>query len=59
MDMEKMIVVEKSTKWWLTVATGGALAVGLMGGYGIATAIQGTNINQSAIQQPATMTGSP
>ena len=32
MDMEKMIVVEKSTKWWLTVATGGALAVGLLGG---------------------------
>ena len=29
MDMEKMIVVEKSTKWWLTVATGGALTVGL------------------------------
>ena len=45
MDMEKMIVVEKSTKWWLTVATGGALAVGLMGGYGLATSIHGTNIS--------------
>ena len=51
MDMEKMIVVEKSTKWWLTVATGGALAVGLLGGYGLATAIHGTNNQQSAIQQ--------
>ena len=57
MDMEKMIVVEKSTKWWLTVATGGALAVGLMGGYGLATAIHGTKHQQSAIQQPATMPG--
>lgn len=59
MDMEKMIVVEKSTKWWLTVATGGARAVGLMGGYGLATAIHGTNNQQSAIQQTATMPGAP
>ena len=59
MDMEKMIVVEKSTKWWLTVATGGALAVGLMGGYGLATAIHGTNNQQSAIQQSATVPGVP
>ena len=59
MDMEKMIVVEKSTKWWLTVATGGALAVGLMGGYDLATAIHGTNNQQSAIQQPAAMPGAP
>ena len=59
MDMEKMIVVEKSTKWWLTVATGGALAVGLMGGYGLATAIHGTNNQQSAIQQPASVPGAP
>ena len=49
MDMEKMIVVEKSIKWWLTVATGGALAVGLLGGYGLATVIHGTNNQQSAI----------
>lgn len=59
MDMEKIIVVEKSTKWWLTVVTGGALAVGLLGGYGLATAIHGTNSQQSAIQQPATMPGAP
>ena len=59
MDMEKMIVVEKSTKWWLTVATGSALAVGLLGGYGLATAIHGTNSQQSAIQQPATVPGAP
>ena len=59
MDMEKMIVVEKSTKWWLTVATGSALAVGLLGGYGLATAIHGTNSQQSAIQQPATVHGAP
>lgn len=52
-----MIVVEKSTKWWLTVATGSALAVGLLGGYGLATAIHGTNSQQSAIQQPATVPG--
>ena len=50
---------KKSTKWWLTVATGGALAVGLMGGYGLATAIHGTNNQQSAIQQTATMPGAP
>ena len=59
MDMEKMIVVEKSTKWWLTVATGGALTVGLLGGYGLATAIHGTNNQQSAIQQPAAVPGAP
>ena len=59
MDMEKMIVVEKSIKWWLTVATGGALAVGLLGGYGLATAIHTTNNQQSAIQQTATMPGAP
>ena len=59
MDMEKMIVVEKSTKWWLTVATGSALAVGLLGGYGFATAIHGTNNQQSAIQQPAAVPGAP
>lgn len=59
MDMEKMIVVEKSTKWWLTVATGGALAVGLLGGYALATAIHGTNNQQSAIQQTATIPGAP
>ena len=54
-----MIVVEKSTKWWLTVATGSALAVGLLGGYGFATAIHGTNSQQSAIQQPAAVPGAP
>ena len=59
MDMEKMIVVEKSTKWWLTVATGSALAVGLLGGYGLATAIHSTNSQQSAIQQPAAVPGAP
>ena len=59
MDMGKMIVVEKSTKWWLTVATGSALAVGLLGGYSLATAIHGTNSQQSAIQQPATVPGAP
>ena len=59
MNKEKMIVVEKSTKWWLTVATGSALAVGLLGGYGLATAIHVTNSQQSAIQQPATVPGAP
>lgn len=57
--MEKMIVVEKSTKWWLTIATGSALAVGLLGGYGLATAIHGTNSQQSVIQHPATLPGAP
>ena len=59
MDMEKMMVVEKSTKWWLTIATGSALAVGLLGGYGLATAIHGTNSQQSVIQHPATLPGAP
>ena len=29
---EKMIMVEKSTKWWMTVVASGSLAVGLLGG---------------------------
>ena len=32
---EKMIMVEKSTKWWMTVVASGSLAVGLLGGLGI------------------------
>lgn len=33
MNKEKMIVVEKSTKWWLSVVASGSLVVGLLGGY--------------------------
>ncbi len=51
-----MIACRKSTKWWLTVATGGAEELTL-GGYGLATVIHGTNSQQSVIQQTATMPG--
>ena len=33
MNKEKMIVVEKSTKWRLSVVASGSLVVGLLGGY--------------------------
>ena len=53
MDMEKMIVVKKSTKWWMTAVASGSLAVGAIGGYGIGALTQ-KSPQQSSAQQ-ATM----
>lgn len=47
--MEKMIVVEKSTKWWMTVVASASLAVGAVGGYGIAALTQ-RSPQQSLVQ---------
>ena len=49
MDMEKMIMVEKSTKWWMTVVASASLAVGAVGGYGIAALTQ-RSPQQSLVQ---------
>ena len=49
MDMEKMIVVKKSTKWWMTVVASASLAVGAVGGYGIAALTQ-RSPQQSLVQ---------
>lgn len=49
MDMEKMIVVEKSTKWWMTAVASASLAVGAVGGYGIGALTQ-RSPQQSSVQ---------
>lgn len=49
MDMEKMIVVKKSTKWWMTVVASASLVIGAVGGYGIAALTQ-RNPQQSSVQ---------
>ena len=52
---EKMIMVEKSTKWWMTVVASGSLAVGLLGGLGIGS-LATNALNQQAIVQTSTST---
>lgn len=52
---EKMIMVEKSTKWWMTVVASGSLAVGLLGGLGIAS-LATNALNQQAKVQTSTTT---
>lgn len=52
---EKMIMVEKSTKWWMTVVASGALAVGLLGGLGIGS-LATNALNQQARVQTSTTT---
>ncbi|WP_148880475.1 hypothetical protein [Streptococcus sp. Marseille-P7376] len=49
MDLEKMIVVKKSTKWWMTVVASASLAVGAVGGYGIGALTQ-RSPQQSSVQ---------
>lgn len=49
MDLEKMIVVKKSTKWWMTVVASASLVIGAVGGYGIAALTQ-RNPQQSSVQ---------
>ena len=49
MDMEKMIVVKKSTKWWMTAVASASLAVGAIGGYGIGSLTQ-KSPQQSSVQ---------
>ena len=52
---EKMIMVEKSTKWWMTVVASGALAVGLLSGLGIGS-LATNALNQQARVQTSTTT---
>mgnify|MGYP000903015295 CR=1 FL=1 len=49
MDMEKMIVVKKTTKWWMTAVASASLAVGAIGGYGIGALTQKSS-QQSSVQ---------
>ena len=49
MDMEKMIVVKKSTKWWMMAVASASLAVGAVGGYGIGALTQ-RSPQQSSVQ---------
>ena len=44
-----MIVVKKSTKWWMTVVASASLVIGAVGGYGIAALTQ-RNPQQSSVQ---------
>ena len=50
MNKEKMIVVEKSTKWWLSVVASGSLVVGLFGGYTFGTLTQKATNQQSTVK---------
>ena len=52
---EKMIMVERSTKWWMTVVSSGALAVGLLSGLGIGS-LAINALNQQARVQTSTTT---
>ena len=44
-----MIVVKKSTKWWMTAVASASLAVGAIGGYGIGALTQ-KRPQQSSVQ---------
>lgn len=54
MNKEKMIVVEKSTKWWLSVVATGSLVVGLLGGYTFGSLTQKATNQQSTVQASKT-----
>ena len=54
MNKEKMIVVEKSTKWWLSVVATGSLVVGLLGGYTFGSLTQKATNQQSTVQTSKT-----
>ena len=54
MNKEKMIVVEKSTKWWLSVVASGSLVVGLLGGYTFGSLTQKATNQQSTVQTSKT-----
>ena len=49
MNKEKMIVVEKSTKWRLSVVASGSLVVGLLGGYIFGSLTQKSTNQQSTV----------
>ena len=58
MKNEKMIVVEKSAKWWMSVVASASLAVGVLGGYtihsltnGASTANQRSTVQANMPQQ--------
>ena len=55
MNKEKMIVVEKSTKWWLSVVASGSLVVGLLGGYTFGSLTQKATNQQSTVQTSKTL----
>ena len=55
MNKEKMIVVEKSTKWWLSVVATGSLVVGLLGGYTLGSLTQKATNQQSTVQTSKTL----
>ena len=54
MNKEKMIVVEKSTKWRLSVVASGSLVVGLFGGYTFGSLTQKSTNQQSTGQTSKT-----
>jgi hypothetical protein len=54
MNKEKMIVVEKSTKWRLSVVASGSLVVGLLGGYTFGFLTQKSTNQQSTVQTSKT-----
>lgn len=51
---EKMIIVEKSTKWWMTVVASESLAVGLLGGLGIGSLATNALNQQTKVQTSTT-----
>ena len=58
MKNEKMIVVEKSAKWWMSVVASASLAVGVLSGYtihsltnGVSVANQGSTVQSNMPQQ--------
>ena len=54
MNKERMIVVEKSTKWRLSVVASGSLVVGLLGGYIFGSLTQKSTNQQSTVQTSKT-----
>lgn len=56
MKNEKMIVVEKSAKWWMSVVASASLAVGVLGGYTIHSL---TNSASTANQRSTVQTNMP
>ena len=54
MNKEKMIVVEKSTKWRLSVVASGSLVVGLLDGYIFGSLTQKSTNQQSTVQTSKT-----
>lgn len=56
MKNEKMIIVEKSAKWWMSVVASASLAVGVLGGYTIHSLTNGAS---TANQRSTVQTNMP